>query len=93
MAKKEKAVDLKPQKITDEQLEKLQSIVSNINQFNMEIGRLETAKHKILHQATITDEALKAMQSELQEQYGSIDVNIQTGEIKYTENGEANKKN
>jgi|TARA_R100001509_G_scaffold55687_1_gene30713 hypothetical protein len=93
MAKKEKAVDLKPQKITDEQLEKLQSIVSNINQFNMEIGRLETAKHKILHQATITDEALKAMQGELQEQYGSIDVNIQTGEIKYTENGEANKKN
>ena len=41
----------------------------------------------------LTDEALKAMQSELQEQYGNIDVNIQTGEIKYTENGEANKKN
>tara|TARA_Y100001937_G_scaffold116116_1_gene167683 strand:- start:36 stop:317 length:282 start_codon:yes stop_codon:yes gene_type:complete len=93
MAKKQKTVDLKPQKITNEQLEKLQSIVSNINQFNMEIGRLETAKHKVLHQATITDEALKAMQGELQEQYGSIDVNIQTGEIKYTENGEANKKN
>jgi len=92
MKKKEKAVDLKPQKITDEQLEKIQSIISNINQFNMEIGRLETAKHKILHQASITDDALKAVQDELKEQYGTVNVNIQDGTIKYEEDGEANKK-
>tara|TARA_R100001440_G_scaffold41916_1_gene61606 strand:- start:176 stop:457 length:282 start_codon:yes stop_codon:yes gene_type:complete len=93
MAKKEKAVDLKPQKITDEQLEKIQSIISNINQFNMEIGRLETAKHKVLHQASITDDALKAVQDELKEQYGTVNVNIQDGTIKYEDDGEANKKN
>ena len=93
MAKKEKAVDLKPQKITDAELEKIQSIISNINQFNMEIGRLETAKHKILHQASITDDALKAVQDELKEKYGTVNVNVTDGRIKYEEDGEANKKN
>jgi len=93
MAKKEKTVDLKPQKITDAELEKIQSIISNINQFNMEIGRLETAKHKILHQASITDDALKAVQDELKEKYGTVNVNVTDGRIKYEEDGEANKKN
>ena len=31
----------KPTSITKEQLEKIQSIVSNINQFNLEIGRIK----------------------------------------------------
>ena len=92
MTKKEKTVDLKPQKITDAELEKIQSIISNINQFNMEIGRLETAKHKVLHQASITDDALKAVQDELKEQYGTVNVNIQDGTIKYPENGQSDKK-
>ena len=92
MTKKEKTVDLKPQKITDAELEKIQSIISNINQFNMEVGRLETAKHKVLHQASITDDALKAVQDELKEKYGTVNVNITDGTIKYEEDGEANKK-
>ena len=51
MAKKEKMVDLKPkaEKITDNQLKTLQGVVSNINQTQMEIGRLETQKHNMLH--------------------------------------------
>ena len=93
MAKKEKAVDLKPQKITDEQLEKIQAIISNINQFNMEIGRIEGQKHELLHQRQVTQDGLKAVQNELQEQYGTVNINIQDGSIKYSEDGEADKKN
>ena len=92
MAKNEKLVDLKPEKVTPSQLEKIQTVVSNINKSQMEIGRLETAKHKVLHQASITDDALKAVQDELKEQYGTVNVNIQDGTIKYEEDGEANKK-
>ena len=93
MTKKEKAVDLKPQKITDEQLEKIQAIISNINQFNLEIGRIEGQKHDLLHQRQISQDGLKAVQNELKEQYGTINVNIQDGSIKYEEDVEANKKN
>ena len=93
MTKKEKAVDLKPKKITDEQLEKIQAIISNINQFNLEIGRLEGQKHDLLHQRQFSQDGLKAVQNELKEQYGTINVNIQDGSIKYEEDVEANKKN
>ena len=92
MAKNEKLVDLKPEKVTPSQLEKIQTVVSNINKSQMEIGRLETAKHKVLHQASITDDALKPVQDELKEKYGTVNVNKTDGTIKYEEDGEANKK-
>ena len=58
MAKNEKLVDLKPEKVTPSQLEKIQTIVSNINKSQMEIGRLETSKHMISHQVvTFQDDA------------------------------------
>tara|TARA_R100000353_G_scaffold152253_1_gene110559 strand:+ start:873 stop:1130 length:258 start_codon:yes stop_codon:yes gene_type:complete len=80
----------KPTNISKEQLEKLQSILTNINQFNLEIGRIENRKHSIIHQSLVTQEALKKMQDELEEEYGTVNVNVQTGEINY--DVEANKK-
>ena len=81
MAKKEKVVDLKPQNITKEELEKLQAIVSNINKYQMEIGRHETAKHSLCHQVAGFQDQLKVLQSDLEKEYGTINVNIETGEI------------
>ena len=86
MTKKEELVDLKPEKVTASQLEKIQKTVSDINRAQMEVGRLETTKHNIMHQIVV-------MQNELKEQYGTVNVNIQDGTIKYEDDGEANKKN
>ena len=47
--KKEELVDLKPEKVTDEQLQKIQGIVDKINQTQMNIGQLEARKHQALH--------------------------------------------
>ena len=49
--KKEKIVDLKPkaEKITDEQLQKVQSIVNALNRAQLELGMMETKKHTLLH--------------------------------------------
>ena len=92
MAKKEKLVDLKPEKITDEQLNKIQTIVSNINRTQMEIGKYETQKHLLSHQVIKFQDDLKTLQVELEKDYGSVDINIQDGTIKYDENGKANKE-
>tara|TARA_Y100000114_G_scaffold141466_1_gene147249 strand:+ start:269 stop:550 length:282 start_codon:yes stop_codon:yes gene_type:complete len=92
MAKKEKLVDLKPEKVTAEQLEKIQKTVSNINMAQMEIGRLETSKHNLSHQVAGLQDELKLIQSELEKEYGTADVSIEDGTIKYPENGKANKK-
>ena len=92
MAKKEKLVDLKPEKITDEQLNKIQTIVSNINKAQMEIGRYEAGKHTLLHTVYELQGELKVVQDELEKDYGTVNINIEDGTIQYPEDGEADKK-
>lgn len=92
--KKEKMVDLKPkaEKITDEQLQKVQNIVNAINRAQLELGMMETKKHSLLHQVANIQEQLNVMQAELEKEYGSGDINIQDGTINRRENVEADKK-
>tara|TARA_B100001250_G_scaffold89581_1_gene74325 strand:- start:11447 stop:11737 length:291 start_codon:yes stop_codon:yes gene_type:complete len=95
MAKKEKVVDLKPkaEKVTDEQLKQIQSVVNRINNAQMSIGQLEARKHQLLHQIAGVNDELTLLQDTLHEEYGTNDVNIETGAINYPkENGEADKK-
>ena len=40
---------IKPEKITDEQLKKVQDTVNNINRTQLEIGNLEVKKHEMMH--------------------------------------------
>tara|TARA_R100000315_G_C5112767_1_gene64434 strand:+ start:273 stop:560 length:288 start_codon:yes stop_codon:yes gene_type:complete len=90
--KTKEVIDLKSENVTEEQLNKIQDQVKRINNFQLEIGIVETKKHALLHQvASIQNEILET-QKELQEQYGTSDVNIETGKINYPENGEADKK-
>ena len=93
--KKEKVVDLKPkaEKITDEQLKKVQDTVNNLNRAQLEIGSMEVRKHEVMHQVAGLRDALKAVQDDFQKEYGTFDINIQDGTINYPkENGETDKK-
>ena len=65
MAKTKKVVDLKPTKVTDEQLKRIQDTVSSINKGQMEVGKLETNKHALIHQISGYQEALQVLQNEL----------------------------
>jgi len=40
---------IKPEKITDEQLTKVQDTVNGINRAQLEIGSLEIKKHEMMH--------------------------------------------
>ena len=93
--KKEEIVDLKPkaEKITDEQLKRVQEAVNNINRFQLELGMLETRKHAMLHSISSLQEEVGKMRDEFEKEYGTADINIQDGTINYPkENGEADKK-
>jgi len=85
MAKKEKIVDLKskPEKITDEQLKKVQETVNTINRAQIEIGGMELRKHEMLHQLAGVKDELTLLQDELKKEYGTVDVNINDGTINY----------
>jgi|TARA_R100001082_G_C4359370_1_gene158526 hypothetical protein len=92
MTKKEDIIDLKPEKVTASQLEKIQKTVSDINRAQMEVGRLETTKHNIMHQIVVMQNELKQIQDELEKDYGTVNINIEDGTIQYPEDGETDKK-
>ena len=93
MAKRKtpKIKNLKPESISNEQLEKLQRIINFINRSQLEIGSIETKKHELMHGIATYREALNDLQAEFEKEYGTFDINIQTGVINYQEeNGKAN---
>ena len=83
---------IKPEKITDEQLKKVQDTVNNLNRSQLEIGSMEIKKHEMMHQVAGLRDGLTVLQSEFEKEYGTFDINIQDGTINYPENGEVNKE-
>ena len=83
---------IKPEKITADQLNKVQGTVNNINRAQLEIGSIELKKHEMMHQIAGLRDELTLLQTEFDKEYGTFDINIQDGTINYPENGEADKK-
>ena len=83
---------VKPEKITDEQLKKVQTNVNAMNRVQLEIGSIEVRKHEMMHNIAGLRDELTLLQSEFEKEYGTFDINIQDGMINYPENGEADKK-
>jgi len=81
---------IKPEKVTDKQLEAIQETVSVINRAHSEIGSLETKKHALMHQVSSSQEMLHTLQNQLEKEYGTVDININDGTINYKEDGQAN---
>jgi len=74
---------IKPEKITAEQLEKVQNTVNGINRAQLEIGSIELKKHEMLHQIAGLRDELTLLQGEFEKDYGTFDINIQDGVINY----------
>lgn len=90
----EKTIDLtpKPDKITDEQLQGLQSLLNEINKNQLSIGQLETQKAGIIEGIGQLQVKLREIQKSLEEEYGQVSVNIQDGTISELPQDEADKK-
>jgi len=83
---------IKPERITDEQLDSIQKLINDINRGQLEVGAMELQKHENMHRISLLRGKLEKLQDGLEEQYGTIDINIKDGTINYPENGEADKK-
>ena len=68
-------------KLSEKELKSLQENVSKLNQVHIELGRLENQKHKILHQVNEIESLFDELQKELEEKYGKVNINIETGEF------------
>ena len=80
---------IKPEKITAEQLKKVQNTVNNINRAQLEIGSIELKKHEMMHQIAGLRDELTLLQTEFDKEYGTFDINIQDGTINYKEDVKA----
>ena len=85
---------IKSEKITEDQLKRIQAVINELNKIQLEIGMLESKKHNMLHGIANGQDQITVIQTELEKEYGTIDINIVDGTINYPkENGDANKKN
>ena len=82
----------KPEKIKNEQLNKIQNLINNTNRAQIEIVSLETKKHALLHKETQLQGQMQTMQKTFEDTYGKVDINIQNGTINYPEDEQANKE-
>ena len=80
----------KPSKITNEELNQVQSVINNINRAQLEIGSFESKKHNILHHISILQGELSKIESEFEKIYGTTDINIQDGTINQEKNEQTN---
>ena len=74
----------KPSKITNEELNQVQSVINDVNRAQLEIGSFESKKHNLLHHVAQSQEKLGEMQGEFEKNYGTADINIQDGTINYS---------
>ena len=86
MAKRKTKKVEKATKISNDELNKVQSIINNINRAQLEIGGFETKKHNMLHHIGVLQDELSKLQVQFKKNYGTDDVNIQDGTINYDKN-------
>jgi len=70
-------------KITAEQLEKITTEQKELQAILTNIGVLESQKHSYLHQLADINKSIEDFKSELEKEYGPININLQDGS--YTE--------
>ena len=56
---------------------------------SLEVGRLETVKHKKIHDIAVSQDKLKLLQGKLEDKYGDVDIDVRDGSIK-EQDGKAN---
>tara|TARA_R100000008_G_C3583441_1_gene170309 strand:- start:1253 stop:1525 length:273 start_codon:yes stop_codon:yes gene_type:complete len=90
MAKNNKNLNL-----TKEELDKIQNLVKNINQLQMQIGNFEVQKTVAIQRLQASQQEVQAFQADVNQKYGNVNVNVQDGTLSpiTNEDEQVNKKN
>ena len=75
-------------KIKDEQLAKLQGLVNQINQLQMELGQVESRKYDVIAAIPTVRKELTEFQNELEKEYGKVSINLADGTYEKIEDKE-----
>ena len=67
-------------KIKEEELKLIKEQQKNLGKLVNDIGLLETQKHGLLHEIDVVNKDIRDYKEILEKEYGSINVDIETGE-------------
>ena len=79
-------------KIKKKELQALQEVVNRIQSIQSQLGLYEIEKHTLLHEMVTARQQVQAQQSDLEEKYGKVSIDVKTGEYKEIEEDETDKK-
>jgi hypothetical protein len=71
----------KAKKITKKELQDLVEPHKKLNDLITSIGSLETRKHSLLHEVGLLNEGLEDQKAKLEKKYGSVNINLENGEL------------
>jgi len=61
----------------------LQDIANKINGLHFQVGRVESQKHKLLHELASGQDTITLYQDKMMKEYGSYDINLTDGTINW----------
>jgi ribonuclease HII len=68
-------------KLTEVELTGLKEAITKVNNIQMQIGGIEAQKYEYLGMVKTASEELQLVQKDLEEAYGQVNIDINTGEI------------
>ena len=82
---KEKVLDVKErkEKVSKEHLDEMLQVANKINALQFNIGRLESQKHKLLHELALGNDTISLVQDKMVKEYGTYDINLTDGTINW----------
>ena len=75
-------------KITDDQLKKITDQQQQLSRLLNNIGVIEIQKHNIASEVKILSNDIEQTKKELEEEYGSVNIDLKTGEFTSIEKNE-----
>ena len=78
-------------KITDKQLKRINEDQDNLIKLVNQIGLIETQKHGLLHEVAGVNRKVEEFKSELEKEYGPINIDLETGKYEVISKEEESK--
>ena len=82
----------KPERVTNEELNKIQNLIGAANKAQADIGNIEIQKHNILHQIATIQDQIVLFREDMNKAYGTDDIDIKTGVVNYKKDEQTNTK-
>ena len=80
-------------KVTKKELQQIHDQQTDLNSLQYNIANLEVRKLEYVDELKRTNVEISDLKKKLEKKYGSVNINLETGEVTPIENEQDNKKN